>query len=164
MEQNIDLSINRRLYFSHDCEVKICPECNSDLAKYNCTVLLEIKSDADEGEFMTNLTGSRFCNNCPVVVFDEEKIAQAARLGIEKGKNLQYLIAGIVDLNSIPEAKQHLEIGIDDNPVPLVQFLPALQVSVVAQDKKVGRNKPCFCGSGKKFKKCCGNKIVEVKI
>jgi SWIM/SEC-C metal-binding protein len=23
-------------------------------------------------------------------------------------------------------------------------------------DKKVGRNEPCPCGSGKKFKKCCG--------
>ncbi|MDP6142414.1 MAG: SEC-C metal-binding domain-containing protein, partial [Dehalococcoidales bacterium] len=22
--------------------------------------------------------------------------------------------------------------------------------------KKVGRNDPCSCGSGKKFKKCCG--------
>ena len=22
--------------------------------------------------------------------------------------------------------------------------------------QKVGRNDPCFCGSGKKFKKCCG--------
>ncbi|MCL5037387.1 MAG: preprotein translocase subunit SecA [Chloroflexi bacterium] len=26
------------------------------------------------------------------------------------------------------------------------------------RDKKVGRNDPCPCGSGKKFKKCCGNK------
>jgi uncharacterized protein YecA (UPF0149 family) len=24
------------------------------------------------------------------------------------------------------------------------------------QGKKVGRNDPCPCGSGKKFKKCCG--------
>ncbi|MFY3790748.1 SEC-C metal-binding domain-containing protein [Ureibacillus sp. MALMAid1270] len=26
------------------------------------------------------------------------------------------------------------------------------------QDKfwKIGRNGPCICGSGKKFKKCCG--------
>jgi len=24
--------------------------------------------------------------------------------------------------------------------------------------KKVGRNEPCPCGSGKKFKKCCANK------
>jgi len=25
-----------------------------------------------------------------------------------------------------------------------------------AAEKKVGRNDPCPCGSGKKFKKCCG--------
>ena len=24
------------------------------------------------------------------------------------------------------------------------------------QEKKVGRNAPCPCGSGKKYKKCCG--------
>ncbi|RLB94265.1 MAG: hypothetical protein DRH26_01740, partial [Deltaproteobacteria bacterium] len=23
-------------------------------------------------------------------------------------------------------------------------------------EKKVGRNEPCTCGSGKKYKKCCG--------
>lgn len=26
--------------------------------------------------------------------------------------------------------------------------------------KKVGRNEPCPCGSGKKFKKCCENKMI----
>ena len=26
----------------------------------------------------------------------------------------------------------------------------------VRVDKKVGRNAPCPCGSGKKYKKCCG--------
>ncbi len=29
-------------------------------------------------------------------------------------------------------------------------------VPVVAAGKKVGRNEPCTCGSGKKFKHCCG--------
>ncbi|MGB5261359.1 MAG: SEC-C metal-binding domain-containing protein, partial [Gammaproteobacteria bacterium] len=24
------------------------------------------------------------------------------------------------------------------------------------ETRKVGRNEPCPCGSGKKFKKCCG--------
>jgi preprotein translocase subunit SecA len=28
--------------------------------------------------------------------------------------------------------------------------------TVVNQTPKVGRNDPCPCGSGKKFKKCCG--------
>lgn len=31
---------------------------------------------------------------------------------------------------------------------------PALQ-SVVREGKKIGRNEPCPCGSGKKYKKCC---------
>lgn len=29
--------------------------------------------------------------------------------------------------------------------------------TVVREGEKVGRNDPCPCGSGKKFKKCCGN-------
>lgn len=28
---------------------------------------------------------------------------------------------------------------------------------IVRDAPKVGRNDPCVCGSGKKFKKCCGN-------
>ncbi len=30
------------------------------------------------------------------------------------------------------------------------------QAPVVHRAEKLGRNDPCFCGSGKKFKKCCG--------
>ncbi len=26
----------------------------------------------------------------------------------------------------------------------------------IAKNKKIGRNEPCYCGSGKKFKHCCG--------
>jgi preprotein translocase subunit SecA len=28
--------------------------------------------------------------------------------------------------------------------------------TIVRAEPKVGRNEPCPCGSGKKFKKCCG--------
>jgi preprotein translocase subunit SecA len=27
----------------------------------------------------------------------------------------------------------------------------------VRDQPKIGRNEPCVCGSGKKFKKCCGS-------
>ncbi|HHX61377.1 MAG TPA: SEC-C domain-containing protein [Epulopiscium sp.] len=27
---------------------------------------------------------------------------------------------------------------------------------IVVNEKKIGRNEPCDCGSGKKYKKCCG--------
>ena len=30
--------------------------------------------------------------------------------------------------------------------------------------KKIGRNDPCSCGSGKKFKKCCFGKMVDTSI
>jgi SWIM/SEC-C metal-binding protein len=39
-----------------------------------------------------------------------------------------------------------------------VSALEILQnpVKTSVAEKKVGRNEPCPCGSGKKFKKCCG--------
>jgi hypothetical protein len=83
----IDLSKPRRRYYSDECNLTICPECGSDLINENCTILLCAKSDSDEGEFMTNLSGGHFCNKCPVVVFDNDKVEQAAKLGI-RGDNL----------------------------------------------------------------------------
>jgi hypothetical protein len=154
--KEIDLSIPMRKYYSDECNLTICPECGSDLINGSSTILLSIKSDSDEGSFMTNLSGSHFCNKCPVVVFDKDKVEQAAILGIRGGKNLRYIVAGIIDLNAIPDDKKHLEIGSDENPMPLVEFLPDLKKQTVI-DKKPGRNDLCLCGSGKKYKKCCGN-------
>ena len=33
------------------------------------------------------------------------------------------------------------------------------QVTVKNTEKKVGRNDPCPCGSGKKYKNCCGKNV-----
>ncbi|MBD0373821.1 MAG: DUF1186 domain-containing protein [Pyrinomonadaceae bacterium] len=35
-------------------------------------------------------------------------------------------------------------------------FQPPIQQQPIVKKKKVGRNEPCPCGSGKKYKKCCG--------
>ena len=86
--KNIDLSIPRRRYYSDKCNLTICPECGSDLIEESCTILLCAKSDSDEGEFMTNLSDSHFCNKCPVVVFDTDKVEQAATLGIRGDNNI----------------------------------------------------------------------------
>jgi SEC-C motif-containing protein len=34
---------------------------------------------------------------------------------------------------------------------------PAVQKPVVRSEPKTGRNDPCHCGSGKKYKRCCGS-------
>ena len=33
---------------------------------------------------------------------------------------------------------------------------PGAQATAITAQKKVGRNDPCPCGSGKKYKRCCG--------
>ena len=35
-------------------------------------------------------------------------------------------------------------------------YLEQKKSNTVVKDKKIGRNDPCPCGSGKKYKKCCG--------
>jgi preprotein translocase subunit SecA len=35
-------------------------------------------------------------------------------------------------------------------------FIPSRTAASPPAVKKIGRNDPCFCGSGKKYKKCCG--------
>ncbi|MGM0651144.1 MAG: SEC-C metal-binding domain-containing protein [Bacteroidota bacterium] len=155
-KHKFDLSVQRRRYFSEDCGLTFCPECGLPLVKDDCTVIITAKSDTDEGEFMSNMTGSHFCSSCPVVVFDSNKIEKAARVGIKGDKNLRYLIAGIVNFNVIPKEKRHMPLGTEENPIPLVHFLPEPNKTTVISEKKPGRNDPCPCGSGKKYKNCCG--------
>lgn len=36
-------------------------------------------------------------------------------------------------------------------------YLEQKKSNTIVKEKKVGRNDPCPCGSGKKYKKCCGS-------
>ncbi|MBM3333698.1 SEC-C domain-containing protein [Candidatus Sumerlaeota bacterium] len=38
---------------------------------------------------------------------------------------------------------------------------PAPKIQPIRRGPKVGRNDPCPCGSGKKFKKCCGAAVAR---
>jgi len=155
-DNKIDISIQRRRYYIDKSRMVNCPECGSGLIEEGCTILLNAKSDSDEGKFMTSLSGSHFCKKCPVVGFDVNTVQQAASIGIRGSKNLEFYIEGIIDLDAIPEDKKHLEIGCDENPVPIVPFLPDFNSQTVIANVKPGRNAPCSCGSGVKYKRCCG--------
>jgi|TARA_Y100000310_G_scaffold200361_1_gene200428 hypothetical protein len=41
----------------------------------------------------------------------------------------------------------------------IAQYSPVHDSLIRLPQKKVGRNTPCSCGSGKKFKKCCGRRM-----
>ena len=44
------------------------------------------------------------------------------------------------------------------DPVPIEMPIPSKVPALKGKTKKIGRNAPCPCGSGKKYKKCCLNK------
>ncbi len=75
-KQNIDLSIRRRSYYSDKYELNICPECNAELIEEESTILLAAKSDIDEGQFMTNLTASHFCNIAQLLFLTLTKLSK----------------------------------------------------------------------------------------
>ncbi len=51
----------------------------------------------------------------------------------------------------------HYIIGLEtDKPEDISDLERALNPPEPVQSSKVNRNDPCSCGSGKKYKKCCG--------
>jgi len=51
----------------------------------------------------------------------------------------------------------HYIIGFEtDKPEDISDLERALNPPQLLTSKKIGRNEPCPCGSGKKYKKCCG--------
>jgi preprotein translocase subunit SecA len=57
-----------------------------------------------------------------------------------------------------PLVTQEFKPGMDSKGPQ--QGKPATQGTVVAKSVKIGRNDPCPCGSGKKYKKCCGKGVA----
>ncbi len=52
----------------------------------------------------------------------------------------------------------HFILGIEtDKPEDISDLERLLNPPKPIESKKVGRNDPCPCGSGKKYKKCCGS-------
>ena len=91
-------------------------------------------------------------------IFDGKK---AAKLGTEKNpavirvqtKKRMKEVAQIFEKNGW---KYTIELE-PDQPEDIADLEILLNPpKTVVAEKKIGRNDPCPCGSGKKYKKCCG--------
>ena len=60
---------------------------------------------------------------------------------------LAAMLQEVVEQNSKVGKKDHLVVDFEREKV---------FYRTARSTKKVGRNEPCPCGSGKKYKKCCG--------
>ena len=56
----------------------------------------------------------------------------------------------------VPREAMLRELGLTDTPAPDQSEEPSDKAPEPLTGTRVGRNAPCPCGSGKKYKKCCG--------
>ncbi|MDO9107215.1 MAG: UPF0149 family protein [Methylovulum sp.] len=128
----IGLSINGLLWFGKKGE-KLK---NSDK---------ELAAVRNSAKLITGLATKDFSD------FDKAKITELKAFLIEQGQQpTNDLIAATLFPNAPVAVKTLQSYGTK-------LMLAAVQKTASQPDQKIGRNDPCHCGSGKKYKKCCGS-------
>ena len=85
----------------------------------------------------------------PVEEMEEDTVVS---LKFDKEKLYKNMVAAKAEwLYELPQWDE-----IFDEAAKKALFLEQKKSGTIIKDKKVGRNDPCPCGSGRKFKQCCG--------
>lgn len=127
----IGLSINELFWFGKKGE------------KYNDK---EIEAVRNSAKLFTGLVTKDFSD------FDKVKIAELKAFIIDQGQEPTDDIIAATLFPNIPTAVRTLQVY-----GTKVMRTPAPAPKMAGQpNRKIGRNDPCHCGSGKKYKKCCG--------
>jgi hypothetical protein len=121
----IDITMPREcIYQDFEEQPGPCPRCGGPLQQSMQTYLVVTRRGEEIADsfFIGNEMGW-FCSHCPTVVINPEEVREFLTHGLPKwDTGNEFVVAGIVDLDAIPEDKQHLPLGDDDNPIPLVEF------------------------------------------
>lgn len=87
----------------------------------------------------------------PLEELEEDTVVS---LKFDKVKLYKNMVAAKADwLYELPQWKT-----IFDDETRKALYLEQKKSGTVIKDKKIGRNDPCPCGSGRKYKHCCGKK------
>ena len=88
----------------------------------------------------------------PIETMDEDTVVS---LAFDKEKLYKNMVAAKADwLYELPQWK---EIYSEEELEKLYKVQK--ESTTIRKEKKIGRNDPCPCGSGKKYKKCCGKNL-----
>ena len=113
--------------------------------------LVEYKLEAElmfgEMDMLVKQEVVRFLMHAEVQVEETPQLEQHQRQ-----ESFDYLHADAATLESIAAGAG--AAGIDDEPEP--NGFPVVEQRQLDPERTVGRNDPCWCGSGKKFKRCHG--------
>jgi len=124
-ETPIDITIPREcIYQRFKGEPDPCPHCGGPLQQSTQTYMIATRHGKRVADsFVVAGDMGWFCTRCPTVVMNMETLSDMLQYSLphwDIGNELAVL--GIVDLDAVPEEKQHLPLGDDDNPIPLVRF------------------------------------------
>lgn len=88
-------------------------------------------------------------NQNPIETMEEDTVVN---LGFDKALLYKNMVDARADwLYELPQWKK-----IYDEETRHKLFLESRKSGTIVKPKKIGRNDPCPCGSGKKYKQCCG--------
>ena len=93
-----------------------------------------------------HITGCEFETGMKLI----KKLEKSSGRGRQAAEILKYRVkngADVMDEEDTMDFFSWSEMGFEQNDV---------QKPFVRENPKIGRNDPCPCGSGKKYKKCCG--------
>jgi len=121
----IDITIPREcIYQEFEEQPGPCPRCGSPLRQSRQTYLVTSRRGQEiTDSFIVGSDMGWFCARCPTVVISPEKVSELLMHPLPRWDiGTEFAVAGIIDLDAIPEEKRHLPLGDDDNPIPLVEF------------------------------------------
>jgi preprotein translocase subunit SecA len=87
---------------------------------------------------------------------DAEELHRAQQTQAVNGDNLAYEHESLAGADVIAAAGAGSASATSSTPIGGGGAMVATQQRVTSEHEKLGRNDPCWCGSGKKFKKCHG--------
>lgn len=125
---------------------------------------LDFKSDADLQEFVRlhqdfhNKTRMQ-CNrgHTPDEMFHLQPPEQRMPQSLSLGPNIRKAIAdGTMNAKELREGILSMEMPSEALRFSLLKEIADAEAAAKKKSKKIGRNDPCPCGSGKKYKHCCG--------
>ena len=139
--KKFDPALARRMYWANNLKTPTtCPECGAALTTELHAYAIAAQERGEITSFATSNSGGHFCASCPVVVLDNEVFNQITQ---ESPDISRFQVMGMIDV-------EHTT----DDDIAITEFLR--DKVIVKSTDKVGRNDPCPCKSGKKYKKCCG--------
>lgn len=116
-------STPRKMHWAEDAGgCSRCPECGSELESEHHSYVVEVRHQGGTRTLMMGTDAGHFCENCPTVVLDGDEVGRMVGIGMDTGKESQFAVLGLVDLDAVPEGKENVPFGSKDNPVPLVEF------------------------------------------